>query len=277
MKQHTIYVLFSVLAISILITGCKKDAEEEEPKCDPFSVDLGEDKVLNEGEIITLDVTVINASYMWSTGETTASISVDTTGMYWVAVTTCFGTVSDTINVNIRYKTIKLATDFGDISIWLYHQTPLHRENFLNLVTDQFYDGLIFHRVVENFVIQGGDPEGTGYGGPGYTIPAEIISGINHLYGAVGAARLGDDVNPEKASNGSQFYIVSDQNGEPGLNGEYTVFGQVFNGLDVVYSISLVAVDGNKRPLEDVLMNSVSIEYFTASELESLYGFIVPQ
>ncbi|MCF8368169.1 MAG: peptidylprolyl isomerase [Bacteroidales bacterium] len=167
-------------------------------------------------------------------------------------------------------------TGFGTVRFWLYHNTPLHRANFLDLAGQAFYDGLIFHRVVQDFVIQGGDPDGTGYGGPGYTIPAEIVPGLNHAYGAVGAARLADNVNPDKESNGSQFYMVSDQNGEPGLNGNYTVFGMVFEGLDVVYAISQVPVDANQKPITDVVMDQVNIEYFTAEELHSTYGFDIP-
>ncbi len=91
-----------------------------------------------------------------------------------------------------KYEIVKIQTAFGDFRIWLYDITPQHRDNFLHLVTTGFYDSLIFHRVVSDFVIQGGDPEGTGNGGPGYTIPAEIIDTIHHVYGSVGAARLPD-------------------------------------------------------------------------------------
>lgn len=265
------------MVFTAFILGCSKDEEADTPCGSPFSIDLGVDQVLPEGETLTLDATIADATYQWSTGATTASIVVDTTGIYWVAVTTCYGTESDTIQVTLSYPTIKMVTDFGDIRFWLYHQTPLHRENFLDLASGNFYDGLIFHRVIENFVIQGGDPEGTGFGGPGYTIPAEIKAEITHQFGAVGAARLGDDVNPEKESNGSQFYIVSDSNGEPGLNGNYTVFGQVFEGLEVVTSISQVEVDANDRPLDDVIMQIVSIENFTAEQLASQFDFQIPE
>jgi cyclophilin family peptidyl-prolyl cis-trans isomerase len=265
-----------LLLFLILITGCSKDEETDTPCGSPFTIDLGSDHILPEGETLTLDATIPEATYQWSTGETTPSIVVDTNGIYWVAVSTCYGTESDTIQISLSYPTIKMVTAYGDIGFWLYHQTPLHRNNFLELANNGFYEGLIFHRVIENFVIQGGDPDGTGYGGPGYTIAAEIIAGITHQFGAVGAARLGDDVNPERESNGSQFYIVSDSNGEPGLNGNYTVFGQVFYGLEVVSSISQVEVDGNDRPLEDVIMQMVSVEYFTAEQLQTQFGFQIP-
>lgn len=276
MKKLFLLTTNLIFISSMFFVACKKDSDTEQ--CgSPFTIDLGADTEINEGESLTLDATTDGATYLWSTGETTASIDVDTTGTYWVSVSTCYGSESDTINITLNYITIQMSTNYGEINIWLYHQTPLHRQNFIDLTADGFYDGLIFHRVIQDFVIQGGDPEGTGFGGPGYTVPAEIKAGLSHLYGAVGAARLGNNVNPDKESNGSQFYIVSDQNGESGLDGEYTVFGQVMSGLDIVYAISEVAVDNNDRPIEDVIMNTVSNKYYTATEIESLFGFEIPQ
>lgn len=112
---------------------------------------------------------------------------------------------------------VKMKTNMGDVTILLYDETPLHRDNFIKLVKDGFYDGLLFHRVIKEFMIQGGDPEsknaapGTqlGAGGPGYTIPNEIQPGLYHKKGALSAARQGDNVNPEMRSSGSQFYIVT--------------------------------------------------------------------
>jgi cyclophilin family peptidyl-prolyl cis-trans isomerase len=129
--------------------------------------------------------------------------------------------------------------------------------------------------VVEDFVIQGGDPEGTGNGGPGYTLPAEILPDLHHVYGAVGAARQLEN-NPDKESHGSQFYIICDPDGEPTLDGEYTIFGIVFDGLNTIHDISLVPVDENDKPLEDVVMNDVDFELFTKQELEDQFGFILP-
>lgn len=176
-----------------------------------------------------------------------------------------------------QYEVINISTGYGDFMIWLYTNTPQHRQNFLNLANQGFYDSLTFHRVVENFVIQGGDPQGTGYGGPGYNIPAEIVSGLNHVYGAVGAARLPDNINPDRESNGSQFYIVSDPNGEPYLNGNYTVFGLVFHGMTAVDAISHVAVDTLDKPLNNVYMKSVKVEKYTATQLKDNFGFTIPQ
>ena len=127
------------------------------------------------------------------------------------------------------YKAI-IHTPNGEITCELFgERAPLSVTNFINLAKGGFYDGLIFHRVVTNFVVQGGDPEGTGQGGPGYTVPAEI--GLPHLKGALAWARLPDEVNSEKRSSGSQFYITLDE--IPYLDGEYTVFGQTIDGLDV--------------------------------------------
>lgn len=125
-------------------------------------------------------------------------------------------------------------TSKGDISCELnYKEAPLSVTNFIQLAKGGFYNGLTFHRVVPNFVIQGGDPDGTGRGGPGYTLPAEIK--LTHLPGALAWARLGDNVNPQKRSSGSQFYIAIEK--IPYLDGEYTVFGQTVNGMEIVNKI----------------------------------------
>ncbi|MCD4729594.1 MAG: peptidylprolyl isomerase [Bacteroidales bacterium] len=175
-----------------------------------------------------------------------------------------------------KYEVVKVNTDFGDFMIWLYDTTHLHKENFLTLTEQGFYDNLIYHRVIFDFVIQGGDPDGTGSGGPGYNIPAEIVDGLNHGYGAVGAARLPIDVNPERESNGSQYYIVCNPNGEPDLDGGYTVFGIVFSGMESVFEISEVAVDTNNRPIDDVYMNKLSIEKYSEQELKDNFDFDIP-
>jgi peptidyl-prolyl cis-trans isomerase B (cyclophilin B) len=127
-----------------------------------------------------------------------------------------------------------IVTDKGEIELDLFlKDAPLTVNNFVYLSQSGFYSGLTFHRVVPNFVIQGGDPLGSGTGGPGYTVPAEI--GKPHPKGALATARQGDAVNPRRASSGSQFYITLERT--PHLNGGYTVFGQVTSGMDVVDSI----------------------------------------
>ena len=125
-------------------------------------------------------------------------------------------------------------TSKGDITCQLNPKdAPLSVTNFVQLAQGGFYNGLTFHRVVPNFVVQGGDPEGTGRGGPGYTVPSEIK--LSHAQGALAWARLPDNVNPKKRSSGSQFYITLEK--IPYLDGEYTVFGQTVSGFDIVQKI----------------------------------------
>jgi cyclophilin family peptidyl-prolyl cis-trans isomerase len=271
LKNYSVPVL--TLSFLVFFSACRK--ETDTPCEGSFTVDLGNDTTIREGEVLLLDAGNPGSEFLWSNGAVSQKISVDTTGKYWVRVTNDCGSFSDTIQVFLKYKTISIDTWFGTFYMWLYHKTPLHRANFLSLAESGFFDGLLFHRVIYDFVVQGGDPEGTGYGGPGYTIPAEIIPGLIHQYGAAGAARMGDDVNPDKESNGSQFYIVCDPNGEPALNGNYTVFGFVFAGMEVVYEISKVEVDSAHRPIEDVVMKSLHVEYFTASQLQSQFNFSI--
>ena len=129
-----------------------------------------------------------------------------------------------------------LHTSKGDIICELnYQEAPLSVTNFIQLARGGFYNGLTFHRVEPNFVIQGGDPKGTGTGGPGYTIPAEI--GLSHIQGALAWARLPDQVNPGKRSSGSQFYITLAKTAF--LDGQYSVFGQTVAGMDVVKKIQV--------------------------------------
>ncbi len=192
---------------------------------------------------------------------------------------------------------VKISTDYGDMVIKLYNGTPLHRDNFIKLVKGHFYDGTLFHRVIKDFMIQGGDPDSKGAaagqmlgnGGPGYTIPAEFRKEYFHKKGVIAAAREGDNVNPEKASSGSQFYIVQGRKwtnnelntmeqqrhhlipweqkevymkvgGTPFLDGAYTVFGEVITGLNVIDSIASLPGDRNNRPLKDVKMTVSLIE-----------------
>ncbi len=191
-------------------------------------------------------------------------------------------------NVEPRKKVL-IETSYGKIIIELYNETPLHRDNFIKLVNEEFYDGTLFHRVINQFMIQGGDPDSKnaqpgqqlGMGGPEYTIDAEFVADFFHVKGALAAARQGDHVNPMKKSSGSQFYIVQGRpfahqeldmfeqrsgkpfsnekrqvystiGGTPHLDGEYTVFGIVVEGLEVVDSIAAVKTDQTNRPLEDI-------------------------
>ncbi len=188
------------------------------------------------------------------------------------------------------YPDIALETSEGNMVLKLYAETPLHSENFLKLVNEGYYNGQLFHRVINNFMIQAGDPntknakpnEHLGSGGPGYTIPAEFNINYYHKRGALAAARQPDNVNPLKESSGSQFYIVQGQifefsqlnamvqqgmhvpfsdeqieaytsiGGSPHLDYEYTVFGELVDGFDVLDKIASKQTDRNSRPLEDV-------------------------
>jgi len=203
----------------------------------------------------------------------------------------CFAQKDSVATKKDRKKDVLIQTNYGDIVVRLSDSTPLHRDNFLKLVKTHYYDSVLFHRVIKNFMIQGGDPnskhakpgEPLGEGGPGYTIPAEFRSTLFHKKGVIAAAR---DNNPEKASSGSQFYIVqgkiftevgldsvetyrlkgrkipSEQRevyktvgGAPHLDQNYTVFGEVVKGLDVVDKIASVPTskgEDRDRPLEDV-------------------------
>ena len=149
--------------------------------------------------------------------------------------------------------------DLGTIKIQLFaKETPKSVANIVKLVKSGFYDGLKFHRVIPNFVIQGGDPKGDGSGGPGYTIEAEIKPGLKHLKGSVAMARLPDQINPSRASSGSQFYICLAP--VPHLDGQYTVIGKVVEGLDVVDAIGKVQTGPRDMPVKDVIMEKVTIE-----------------
>lgn len=161
-----------------------------------------------------------------------------------------------------------IVTNFGTIKIKLYSKTPKHRANFEKLALSGFYDGLLFHRVIDGFMIQGGDPntkdstlvEKYGQGGPGYTIPAEFVPEYKHAKGALAAARRGDAANPAKESSGSQFYIVQDENTCAQLDGEYTVFGQTVEGFDVIDAIAKVDTDRRDRPVSDVKILSITLD-----------------
>jgi len=145
---------------------------------------------------------------------------------------------------------------FGYIKVELFGwDAPANVTNVANLAIDGYYDGLTFHRILAGKLIQGGDPEGTGKGGPGYTVPAEIQH--THEKGCMAMARKADEVNPEKESSGSQFYLcLTDL---PGLDGEYTVIGRIVEGLDVAEAIGEVLTDDRDFPLEDVVMESVTV------------------
>lgn len=186
---------------------------------------------------------------------------------------------------------IEITTDFGVIMAELYDATPQHRDNFLKLAGEGYYDGTLFHRVIDGFMIQGGDPNSKnaaagvplGSGGPGYQVPGEFVDSLVHIRGAIAAARTGDNVNPERKSSGSQFYIVQgspvdagmldgiekrkgfkytpeqraaylEHGGTPFLDRDYSVFGRVISGFEVIDQIARVPKDARDRPKSDVKM-----------------------
>ena len=168
-------------------------------------------------------------------------------------------------NTQIAEQEYDIVTTHGTMRVKLYNKTPKHRDNFKKLVAEKYYDGIRFHRVIEGFMIQAGDPYSRdtsminmwGQGGPDYTVPAEFVNEYWHKKGALAAARKGDMANPTKASSGSQFYIVHDENACLHLDGQYSIFGEVVEGLDVIDKIASVDVDRMDRPYEDVIIKEV--------------------
>lgn len=225
-----------------------------------------------------------------------AAILVLTSLALLAAIAGCNPRLANGLRKNDLHKDVAIITTKGTIVVRLSDSTPRHRDNFLKLARSGYYDSLLFHRVIRNFMIQSGDPDSReghpgkpmsqgGSGGPGYTIPAEFNATLFNKRGALAAARMGDDVNPARASSGSQFYIVQgrkftdagldsverfrlhgrkipeDQRsvyrqlgGAPHLDQAYTVFGEVVSGMDVVDSIAAVKTSSAPldRPLEDV-------------------------
>lgn len=200
---------------------------------------------------------------------------------------------------------VRIETTMGNVKVKLYNETPIHRDNFLKLVDEHFYDGILFHRVINEFMDQFGDPDSKtaapgaplGEADAGYTLPAEIIPRGYHKKGAMNAARMGNDVNPERESSGSQFclfmghvfrpseldslverinnsyrkdnpLVLTDEQrelyttigGSPHLDGEYTVFGEVIEGQDVVDAIAGVPTDSLDRPIDDVKIITMARE-----------------
>tara|TARA_B100000809_G_scaffold131728_1_gene129478 strand:- start:6543 stop:7178 length:636 start_codon:yes stop_codon:yes gene_type:complete len=174
---------------------------------------------------------------------------------------------------------VTITTRYGKIQLILFEDCPVHKENFLKLAKEGYYDGTTFHRVIKGFMIQGGDPnskdsiiENDGSGGPGYTIPHEISNDHTHVRGAICGARLGDNQNPEMRSSGSQFYIVENLEGKHELDGKYTVFGQVVKGMTYVELIAMLQKDERDRPYKDMNM-TVTVEKLTKVKIKELTGY----
>ena len=218
-----------------------------------------------------------------------------------VVAVACNPKIAGSLRKHDLNKDVEMVTDKGTMVIRLSDLTPLHRNNFLLLVKQHYYDSILFHRVINHFMIQAGDPGSKnarpsaqlGDGGPAYTIPAEFTAELFHKKGVIAAARQGDDVNPAKASSGSQFYIVQGRvftdagldsvetfrlkgrklpathravyktlGGAPHLDSAYTVFGEVINGLAVIDSIAKTPTNGRQggdRPLQNIRIISARL------------------
>ena len=283
--------LLPLLFLSLLLTYCSA------PK-PAFSVPA---KTVQTLDYITLDNNSEDAVvYQWDFGDGATSTEAEPThryyqsGDYTVVLTATnekgkSKTTSQLINVTPPKEClIRIETPQGEMIARLSDATPQHQDNFVKLVEQNFYDDLLFHRVISGFMIQGGDPDSRGAapnarlggGGPGYQIPAEFVDSLAHVKGALAAARTN---NPEKKSSGSQFYIAQgkpvtetdlnrqeaqtgvrypsevreaylENGGVPFLDQNYTVFGQVIEGLDVIDKIAAVATRPGDRPTEDVTM-----------------------
>lgn len=213
---------------------------------------------------------------------------------------------------------VKISTSLGEMVVRLYPETPAHRTNFLKLAGEGFYDSTTFHRVIKDFMIQGGDPYSkdpkkknmAGQGGPGYTLPAEIKPQFFHQKGVLAAARQGDQTNPKRRSSGSQFYIVQgkkyseselqrmesgmiQQNpdfqftasqmktyqevgGSPWLDGQYTAFGEVISGMEIIDSIAVVKINRrSNRPIDDISMN-MEVMVMKKKKITEMYGHAYP-
>ena len=210
---------------------------------------------------------------------------------FFVFLISCTTTKKNTVSNANGSEFVKFETDSGTMVARLFNKTPQTTANFLKLVKEHFYDGLLFHRVIKDFMIQGGDPDSKnakpgqmlGEGGLKYTIPAEFDTSLFHQKGALAMAREGDEENPKKASSSTQFYIVEGKTytddemnkieerfkikipedhrkiyktvgGTPFLDMNYTVFGQVVDGFGVIKKIADAAKDDNNRPLKGIKM-----------------------
>ena len=265
-----------------------------------FTVTSPQTKALNN--IYFKNTSNGSTAYEWDFGDGTKSTELSPThqyfaaGNYKVKLKATKGNIKSEKEMELKvdapdHCTIEIETPLGKMTAVLYDQTPLHRDNFLKLIGQGFYDNLLFHRVINNFMVQGGDPNSRdakpgqqlGNGGPGYTIPAEFNPALAHTKGALAAARMSDAVNPSKSSSGSQFYIVHgrpvDENtlnrtessknfhypkevkdkyarmgGTPFLDMDYTVFGEVISGLDVLDALAATPTNPGDRPKQDMWM-----------------------
>ncbi|MDQ3015456.1 MAG: peptidylprolyl isomerase [Bacteroidota bacterium] len=286
--------LFSVLCLLLCVTAFAKPVARFSIKADhkeaPATIQF-----INESKGAK--------SYVWNFGDGNQSTDASTShkyahsGTYQVTLTAIKGKKTNIMNQSITIEPspkclIEITTDFGVMVAELYDATPQHRDNFMKLAEEGYLNELLFHRVIDGFMIQGGDPNSKnaaagialGSGGPGYQVPAEFVDSLVHVKGAIAAARTGDNMNPEKKSSGSQFYIVQgspvdegmlkgiekrkgvtyspeqrkeylEHGGTPFLDHDYTVFGRVIKGLEVIDAIAKVKKDARDRPIDNIKMS----------------------
>lgn len=294
--NKTTYLTY--IALVLLISSCSSPKAifnyEQDDKRAPANVFFNNESVKAD-------------SYEWDFGDGTSSSDMDPqhryvlSGKYTVTLKAIKGGKVDIITKDIIFDApeeclLEMETSMGTMMIKLYDDTPLHRDNFIKLAEEGFYEDLLFHRVIDGFMVQGGDPQSKGAaagaplgsGGPGYKVDAEMISTNAHYKGALAAARQGGPVNPKRKSSGSQFYIVQGKpvsepmlrsqeakfnfqytpeqiakykevGGTPFLDMDYTVFGQVVKGLDVIDKIAKVSTNRANRPNEDVKIIKVRV------------------
>ena len=179
----------------------------------------------------------------------------------WTLVVSCTSTKSENDTI---YSIGQIKTPLGEILIWLYDETPNHKKSFIELANAEYWDSLTFNRVINNFVAQGGCPDTpAGFTDPEYLMEPEFNSSLRHIYGAVGAGR---DDNPEKLSARCQFYVVQNKKGLTRLDDNYTVFGYVFKGMDVVDAIVSVPTDSTDAPINSIPLD-VNIISMSEQEL----------
>jgi len=289
--RNTLFIL-----VALLIFSCGRPMAE-------FSYD--DKKLVAPTEVTFENQSKKAESYSWNFGdgnsseEETPTHKYTSSGNYTVELTVKKGNKTNTKKKQVVVDApeqclVVMETSLGNMTILLYNETPGHRDNFLKLVEEGFYNDLLFHRVINGFMIQGGDPDSKnapakkrlGSGGPGYQIPAEFVDSLVHVKGALAAART---PNPQKKSSGSQFYIVHGkplsakqldmveakkdlnyseeqrkifmtQGGTPHLDKEYTVFGVVIEGLDIIDKIAQTKTAPGDRPVTDVKMKIKAIK-----------------
>jgi cyclophilin family peptidyl-prolyl cis-trans isomerase len=297
MKQFSKHRYLFFLSIYMFLLSCSPTAS--------FTIDK------NEGVVPAIfafkNKSKKAQNYLWDFGDGTQTIDANPThryfasGNYNISLIASSGKKTSKISQKIQILAptkclIELVTSAGTMLIELHNDTPLHRDNFLRLIENGYYSDLLFHRVIKGFMIQAGDPDSRnapegrrlGMGGPSYTIAAEINDTLVHIRGALSAARTEDNVNPQKASSGSQFYIVhgkpisNDQltdislqrdikytpnasrtynkvGGSPQLDKEYTVFGQVIEGFEIIEKITDAQTDEADRPIDDIKIIKISV------------------